>query len=206
MDGEISSLEQSTVLRLKNMTSHCCLRIVRQELEKLGVRVNSVSFGEADITYNVSDPGFEMIRKVLAENGFELIQNREEAIVEQIKIAVIELIHLSNNSNSIIRNSDYLVDKIQLSYQYLSNLFSQHEKITLEKFIILHKIEKVKELLSYDELTLSEIAFQMGYSSVQYLSTQFKNVTGLSVTEYKKDPEKSRIPLDDLLTKARSQL
>ncbi len=206
MDGEISSLEQSTILRLKNMTSHCCLRIVRQELEKLGVRVNSVSFGEADITYNVSDPGFEMIRKVLAENGFELIQNREEAIVEQIKIAVIELIHLSNNSNSIIRNSDYLVDKIQLSYQYLSNLFSQHEKITLEKFIILHKIEKVKELLSYDELTLSEIAFQMGYSSVQYLSTQFKNVTGLSVTEYKKDPEKSRIPLDDLLTKARSQL
>jgi len=199
MDEEISSLEQSTVLRLKNMTCLCCVRIVTQELEKLGVKVNSVSLGEADITYNISDPGFEMIRKVLEENGFGLVQNREEAIVEQIKIAVIELIHMSNNSNSIIRNSDYLVDKIQLSYQYLSNLFSQHENMTLEKFIILHKIEKVKELLSYDELTLSEIAFQMGYSSVQYLSTQFKNVTGLSVTEYKKDPAKSRIPLDDLL-------
>lgn len=183
------------------MSCHCCVRIVREELEKIGVKVNSVSLGEADITYNISEPGFDVIRKVLAENGFELVQNREEAIVEQIKIAVIELIHLSNNSNSIIRNSDYLVDKIQLSYQYLSNLFSQHEQITLEKFIILHKIEKVKELLSYDELTLSEIAFQMGYSSVQYLSTQFRSITGLSVTEYKRDPVKSRIPLDDLLRK-----
>ncbi|MBP6978169.1 MAG: helix-turn-helix domain-containing protein [Bacteroidales bacterium] len=201
MDELTLSYEQSTTLRLKNMTSHCCIRIVREELEKLGVKVNSVSLGEVDITYNVTDPGFDLIQKVLAENGFELIQNREEAIVEQIKIAVIELIHLSNNSNSIIRNSDYLVDKIQLSYQYLSNLFSQHEKITLEKFIILHKIEKVKELISYDELTLSEIAFQMGYSSVQYLSTQFKNVTGMSVTEYKKDPVRNRVPLDDLLKK-----
>jgi AraC-like DNA-binding protein len=198
---ESSSQEQTTILRLKNMSCHCCVRIVREELEKIGVKVNSVSLGEADITYNISEPGFDVIRKVLAENGFELVQNREEAIVEQIKIAVIELIHLSNNSNSIIRNSDYLVDKIQLSYQYLSNLFSQHEQITLEKFIILHKIEKVKELLSYDELTLSEIAFQMGYSSVQYLSTQFRSITGLSVTEYKRDPVKSRIPLDDLLRK-----
>jgi AraC-like DNA-binding protein len=202
MDEPAPSYEQSTILRLKNMTSHCCVRIVREELEKLGVKVNSVSLGEADITYHITDPGFDVIRKVLAENGFELLLNREEAIVEQIKIAVIELIHLSNNSNSIIRNSDYLVDKIQLSYQYLSNLFSQHEKITLEKFIILHKIEKVKELISYEELTLSEIAYQMGYSSVQYLSTQFKNITGLSVTEYKKDPAVNRIPLDDLLKKA----
>ncbi len=201
MDEPNPSYEQSTTLRLKNMTCHCCIRIVRQELEKLGVKVNSISLGEVDITYHLTDPGFDIIRKVLAENGFELIQNREESIVEQIKIAVIELIHLSNNSNSIIRNSDYLVDKIQLSYQYLSNLFSQHEKMTLEKFIILHKIEKVKELISYDELTLSEIAFQMGYSSVQYLSTQFKNITGMSVTEYKKDPGKNRIPLDDLLSK-----
>ena len=202
MDEQVPSLEQSTILRLKNMTSHCCVRIVRDELEKLGVKVNAISLGEVDITYSITDPGFDMIRKVMAENGFELLQNREEAIVEQIKIAVIELIHLSNNSNSIIRNSDYLVDKIQLSYQYLSNLFSQHEGTTLEKFIILHKIEKVKELISYEELTLSEIAYQMGYSSVQYLSTQFKNITGLSVTEYKKDPGKNRIPLDDLLKQA----
>ncbi len=199
MDESPPSVKQSTILRLKNMTSHCCLRIVREELEKLGVKVNSISLGEVDITYHLTDPGFDTIRQTLSDSGFELILNREEAIVEQIKIAVIELIHLSNNSNSIIRNSDYLVDKIQLSYQYLSNLFSQHEKMTLEKFIILNKIEKVKELISYEELTLSEIAYQMGYSSVQYLSTQFKNITGLSVTEYKRDPVQNRIPLDDLL-------
>ncbi|HNS17807.1 MAG TPA: helix-turn-helix domain-containing protein [Bacteroidales bacterium] len=201
MEEPNTSYEQSTTLRLKNMICQCCIRMVREELEKMGVKVNSIGLGEADITYNIADPGFDRIRKALAEKGFELIHNREEFIVEQIKIAVIELIHFSNNSNSIIRNSDYLVDKIQLSYQHLSNLFSQHEKMTLEKFIILHKIEKVKELISYDELTLSEIAYQMGYSSVQYLSTQFKNITGMSVTEYKKDPVKNRIPLDDLLKK-----
>lgn len=199
MEDTAPVLEQTTTIRLKNMTSHCCIRIVRETLETIGVKVHSLSLGEAEITYHIMDPGFDKIRDVLRENGFELILNREEAIVEQIKIAVIELIHLSNNSNSIIRNSDYLVDKIQLSYQYLSNLFSQHENITLEKFIILHKIEKVKELLSHDELTLSEIAYQMGYSSVQYLSTQFRNITGMSVTEYKKDPVKNRIPLEDII-------
>jgi AraC-like DNA-binding protein len=174
------------------------MRIVREELEKIGVTVNAIRLGEVEITYDLIDPGFEAIKKVLAGSGFEVILDREEAIVEQIKIAVIELIHMANNSNSIIRNSDYLVDKIQLSYQYLSNLFSQHESMTLEKFIILHKIEKVKELISYGELTLSEIAYQMGYSSVQYLSTQFKSITGISVTEYKKDPVKNRVPIDDI--------
>ncbi len=198
MEAERSSSVIVSTLRLKNMTSHCCERIVRMELEKLGVTVIAIQLGEVEIRYDLLNPGFDAIKNALSRSGFDIILNREETIVEQIKIAVIELIHLANNSNSIIRNSDYLVDKIQLSYQYLSNLFSQHENMTLERFIILHKIEKVKELISYDELTLSEIAYQMGYSSVQYLSTQFKAITGLSVTEYKKDPVKNRISLEDI--------
>ncbi len=189
----------TTSLRLKNMTSFCCMRIVRQELEKIGAKVDSVVMGEVTLIYRVDDPGFELIKKTLEDNGFEIITDRERMLVEQIKVAVIELIHFASNANSIIRNSDYLVDKLQLSYQYLSSLFSKHEKTTLEKYIILNKIEKVKELLFNDEMTLSEIAYQMGYSSVQYLSSQFRNVTGISVTQYKKDPVRYRKALDDLI-------
>jgi len=175
------------------------MRIVRQELEKIGAKVDSVVMGEVTLIYRVDDPGFELIKKTLEDNGFEIITDRERMLVEQIKVAVIELIHFASNANSIIRNSDYLVDKLQLSYQYLSSLFSKHEKTTLEKYIILNKIEKVKELLFNDEMTLSEIAYQMGYSSVQYLSSQFRNVTGISVTQYKKDPVRYRKALDDLI-------
>jgi len=106
-------------------------------------------------------------------------------MVEKIKLSVIELVHLMNNVDSIARKSDYLVEKLGLSFQYLSKIFSAHEPITLEKFIILHKIERTKELIDSNDYTLSEIAFMMDYSSVQHLSTQFKNITGISVTEYK---------------------
>ena len=124
---------------------------------------------------------------------------KEEALVEKIKQALIELIHLSNNNNSIIRNSDYLVEKTGMNYQYLSSLFKQKEKITLEKYIILLKIEKAKELITYNELSLSEISYMMGYSSVQYLSSQFKNITGLTVSQFKQSPNKSRKPLNKII-------
>ena len=110
-------------------------------------------------------------------------------MVEQIKLAVIELIHYYNNANSLIRNSDYLVEKLGYTYQYLSSIFSKHENITLEKYIIVQKIEKAKELLEFENYTLSEISFMMGYSSVQYLSNQFRQITGVSVSDYKKAKE-----------------
>jgi len=133
--------------------------------------------------------------ELLATEGFETLMSREEQIIEKIKLVVIELVHKAGNVNSIIRNSDYLVERMGMSYSYLSSVFSTYEHITLEKFIILHKIEKVKELIEYGEFTLSEIALQLGYSSVQYLSNQFRQISGVSVSEYKRS-DSSRIPLE----------
>ena len=129
--------------------------------------------------------------------GFEILRDKEKMLVEQIKQAVIELVHHSTY-NAMVRNSDYLVERFGMSYPYISSLFSKHEGTTLEKFTILHKIEKVRELIEYGELTLSEIAYMMGYSSVQYLSTQFKSITGISVTEYRVTPANSRSGIDKL--------
>ncbi|MCK4464607.1 MAG: helix-turn-helix transcriptional regulator, partial [Bacteroidales bacterium] len=138
------------------------------------------------------------IEEILRTYGFDLITSHEKQQVEQIKIAVIELIHQLNNVDSIVRKSDYLVEKLGKSYQYLSKVFSSNEGITLEKFIIFQKIERIKELIYQDEYTLSEIAYMMDYSSVQYLSNQFKKITGLSVTEFRKNEYPLKKSIDQL--------
>ena len=185
-------MDVSKTLYVKYMVCKCCIRILRQELEQHGIRVYRIVLGEIDINFDSSKISELEIEKIINDNGFELVANKDKILVEQIKTAVIELVHIANNMNSIIRNSDYLVEKLGYSYQHLSAIFSKYESNTLEKFIILHKIEKVKEMIEYGDLTLSEIAFTMGYSSVQYLSTQFKNITGISVTDYKKAPDVER--------------
>jgi len=119
-------------------------------------------------------------------------------VIENIKIAVIDLIHYKKENDRAINISKYLADKLGMSYQYLSTLFSSMEGITIEKYIINQKIEKVKELLIYDDLTLSEISYKLNYSSVQHLSNQFKKITGFTPTEFKHLKEKNRIPLDKL--------
>lgn len=167
-------------------------------MTEIGVDIENIRLGEVSLSYDESKISEEEIIKTLSTNGFPVITGKEQQLVESIKIAVIELIHLSGNKSSLIRNSDYLVDKTGFSYQYLSSVFSKEEDITLEKFIILHKIEKVKELLEEDEYTLSEISYQLDYSSVQYLSAQFKSVTGLTVTQYKKGNLHLRIPLEEV--------
>lgn len=128
----------------------------------------------------------------------DIVEDKEEQLVEDIKVSVIELIHGLNNMNSIIRKSDYLVEKLGKSYQQLSKIFSAHEPITLEKYIILHKIERTKELIDQDDYTLSEISYMMDYSSVQYLSNQFKKITGVSVSDYKKGSSNYKKSLSDL--------
>lgn len=153
-------------------------------MEKLGAQVNYVKIGEISLTFNPVKLSEKTLIRAIEETGFELILNRESILINQIKNAVIDLVHHST-FDAMVKNSDFLVQKFSLSYQYMSTLFSTKEHITLEKFIILQKIEKVKELIRQDELTLSEIAFMMGYSSVQYLSTQFKKIEGISVSEYK---------------------
>lgn len=189
-----NNLNYST-LHLKNMLCSCCLTVVRDLLVQQGAEVTHVSPGKVTFAYPADRDEADFLNS-LADHGFESIQGREEQIVELIKQAVVELIHEAGNVNSIIRNSDYLVERIGLSYAYLSSVFAKYENLTLERYIILHKIEKVKILIDYDELTLSEIAMQLGYSSVQYLSNQFKQVTGLTVSEYKKYPGDLRIPID----------
>jgi AraC family transcriptional regulator len=180
------------------MVCQCCLRVISQELERAGVTVSEIQLGKARVSYDPHLVTMEQIRAVLNALGTDLVESREQRLVEEIKLAVVELIHYMNNVDSIVRKSDYLVEKTGLSFAYLSRIFSSHEKITLEKFIILHKIERIKELIDQEEFTLSEIAFMMDYSSVQYLSNQFKHITGMTVSEYRESDRSSKKSIDQL--------
>ena len=196
MEGNKDCMQRT--IYLKNMICSCSIRMVKEYLERIGVAVEEVSLGKATIRYNEKKIAFDDIRVELKLLGLEIIENRDQQLVEKIKLAVIELIHHMNNVDSIARKKDYIVEKLGLSYTYLSRIFSAHEKITLEKYIILNKIERIKELIDQEEFTLSEIAFMMDYSSVQYLSNQFKHITGMSVSDYKHSNRSARIPVDAL--------
>ena len=180
------------------MLCSCCFRLIENEFEKAGIKILSIQAGTVDIEFDPEKQNLDSIEKILSEMGMGLIKTREQQIVEQIKTAVIELIHFSNNVNSILRKSDYLVEKLAMSYQHMSKIFSKHENITLEKYIIRNKIERIKELIDSNEYSLSEIAYMMDYSSVQYLSNQFKKETGISVSEYKKGEKRIKHTLDEL--------
>jgi AraC family transcriptional regulator len=196
--GKPLTVNIASTLNIKNMVCNCCIRVLKEDFEKAGILVRKIKLGEAEISYDPEKINFPQIEKILADDGFELITDKEKILVEQIKLAVIELIHYYNNANSLIRNSDYLIEKLGYTYQYLSSIFSKHENITLEKYIILQKIEKVKELLEFDNYTLSEISFLMGYSSLQYLSNQFRQITGVSVSDYKKNKAGERKALNNI--------
>jgi len=183
---------------IRNMMCSCCTRIVKEDLTKLGVTVLDVKLGEATIIFDSEKINKKQIEDALFELGMELIGNKDEIQVEQIKQTVIELIHYMNNVDSIARKSEYLVEKMGKSYQTLSKLFSKYEPVTLEKYIILQKIERVKELALDDKYTLSEIAWMMDYSSPHHLSNQFKIITGVSLSDFKKDPAAYKKPINKL--------
>jgi len=183
---------------IKNMVSNCCTILLKEKFEQAGIRVDNIQLGTVTVTCSPALITDKFIDNLLGKYGFELIKNRELQLIEQIKIAIIELIHQLNNVDSIVRKSDYLVEKLGLSYSYLSRIFSSHEPITLERYIILQKMERIKELIDQSEYTLSEIAFMMDYSSVQYLSNQFRKETRLSVTDYKKSNFVLKKPIDKL--------
>ncbi|MCK5137420.1 MAG: helix-turn-helix domain-containing protein [Bacteroidales bacterium] len=188
----------SRTIYIKNMVCFCCIQLIRERLDRAGIEVEEISPGKATISYDEQAISNDDIRRVLNDIGTDIIEGRDKILVEQIKQAIIELIHLMNNMDSIIRKSDYLVEKTGLSYAYLSRIFSSQEHITLEKYIILNKIERIKELIDQDEFTLSEIAFMMDYSSVQYLSNQFKQITGMTVSDYKDSDRSSKKSIDKL--------
>jgi YesN/AraC family two-component response regulator len=186
-------------LLIKNMVSNCCLILLKERLVTAGITVHDISLGSVSVSFYKDKITFDNIRSVIQSIGLDVLESREQQIVEQIKIAVIELIHHMNNVDSIVRKADYLVEKLGYSFAYLSRLFSSSESITLEKYIILQKIERIKELILSEEFTLSEIAFMMDYSSVQYLSSQFKKITGVSVSEFKNSPGSHKNPIENIL-------
>jgi len=171
--------------------------VVRTELEKIGFNSISLSLGEVELDRNISDEEKQFINKHLESFGFELIDDKKSRLIGQIKSLIIELVHhLNNEINTNL--SEFLSSKLHHDYTYLSNLFSDVEGSTIEKYFIAQKIEKVKELLVYNELSLSEIAFQLNYSSVAHLSNQFKKVTGLTPSHFKNIKILKRKPLDEV--------
>ncbi|MBK0404618.1 AraC family transcriptional regulator [Adhaeribacter sp. BT258] len=178
-------------LAIKNMVCQRCVRVVKEELENLGLEVKVIELGEATVTGNA---GSEQIKQVLAKAGFELLEDKKARQVEQIKNFIIQLIQEPEARH--LNYSDLIAEHVGKDYHYLSQLFSSSENVTIEKYIILQKIERVKEWLVYDELTLSEMAYKLGYSSVAHLSSQFKQVTGFTPTAFKKLKAHKRKPLD----------
>ena len=183
---------------IRNMMCSCCIRLVKEDLTKLGATVLDVKLGEATISFDPEKICRSQIEEVLQELGMGLISDKDEIVVEQIKQTIIELVHYMNNVDSIVRKSEYLVEKMGRSYQTLSKLFSKVEPITLEKYIILQKIERVKELALEDKISLSEIAWMMDYSSPHHLSNQFKIITGISLSDFKKDPATHKKSINNL--------
>jgi AraC-like DNA-binding protein len=174
-----------------------CKMIVKDVLEKEGLRTRHIELGEAEIESGPAKEQLARIRESLRNFGFELIDGKKSRIIEKIKNTIIETVHHSE-TNPEVNLSTLIAQKLNLDYRYLSNLFSEVEGTTIEKYFISQRIEKVKELLIYDELSLSEIADKLGYSSVAYLSTQFKKITGLTPTFYKSLKDHKRKNIEDL--------
>lgn len=188
-----------TILYIRNMVCKRCIRVIEEEFEKLGLKIKSISLGEVKVEDQLNNSMTERVRKVLEDNGFELIEDRKKLLIEQIKLLILDLIRDEEKIAGKINLSEFLSDKIKSEYHYLSTLFSSVENITIEHYYILQKIERAKELLKYGDLTLSEIAFRLGYSSVAHLSAQFKKVTGMNANQFKTLTENTRKPLDEVI-------
>ncbi|NQU80001.1 MAG: helix-turn-helix transcriptional regulator [Bacteroidetes bacterium] len=179
------------------MVSNRCKMAVKEELKKLGLHFIVVDLGEVEIMENISAEQREQVKIALLNSGLELMDDKRAVLIEKIKNTIIEMIHYTDELPKT-NFSDYLSEKLNHHYTYLANLFSEVQGTTIEHFIISHKIERIKELIIYDELNITEIAFKMNYSSVAYLSNQFKKVTGLSPSHFKQLKDKRRSPIEEI--------
>lgn len=177
------------------MVCNRCILVVQNELDKLGIEANNIKLGEITLKKDLTTKEREALENVLDPLGFQVIDDKKSRMIEKIKNVIIDLVHHQDN-DAKTNHSDVLSDALHNDYNYLSNLFSDIEGTTIEKYFIAQKVEKAKELLVYDELSLSEIADRMNYSSVAYLSNQFKKVTGLTPSHFKQIREDKRKPLD----------
>jgi AraC-like DNA-binding protein len=178
------------------MVSLRCKMVVKDELAKLGLHSVVVELGSVEIAEEISIEDREKLRINLLRSGLELMEDKRSILIEQIKGVIIEMIHYSEEAPKV-NYSDYISEKLAYDYTYLSNIFSEVKGITIQQFIIINKIERVKELLLYDELNLTEIAYKLNYSSVAHLSNQFKKITGLSPSFYKQLKQKRNINLEN---------
>lgn len=174
-----------------------CKMVVKSEFEKLGLQTISVELGEVELQNEISESQKEVLLQNLQVLGFDLIDDKKSKTIDKIKTLIIDLVHHKNNDLKI-NLSDYLVQNLNQDYSTLSNLFSEVENTTIEKYFISQKIEKVKELLIYNELSLSEIADLLNYSNVAHLSNQFKKITGFTPTYFKQLKDKKRIQIENL--------
>jgi AraC-like DNA-binding protein len=174
-----------------------CKMVVKAELSKLGMGFKTVELGEVEIDENISPEQRDQLKTGLLKSGLELMDDKKSVLIQRIKNVIVELVHYSEEPLAI-KFSEYLSEKLDHDYTYLANLFSEVQGTTIEKFFIAHKIERVKELLVYNELNLTEIAYQMHYSSVAHLSSQFKKVTGLTPSHFKQLKDKRRSMLDNV--------
>jgi AraC-like DNA-binding protein len=185
-------------VHIRNMVCPRCIRSVAGIFNDAGIAVNEVELGKVDTINKLSDEQVSQIKKALAEDGFEWLDDQKVRLVEQIKLLIMKLVQDEQLAGMRENLSDYLAGKLHKDYRYLSTLFSSLEEHTIEQYFILQKIEKVKEWLVYDEYTLSEIAFKLGYSSVAHLSAQFKRTTGFTPSDYKRLKDHHRKPLDSV--------
>nr|WP_302829881.1 AraC family transcriptional regulator [uncultured Bacteroides sp.] len=184
-------------LHIKNMVCNRCIMVIKNQLEQLGLQPLSVELGIVVLSDKITDGVYQSVKEAIEPFGFKLIDDKKSQMIEQIKDTIIELVHYSD-SDLKVNLSDYLVSKFNRDYSSLSKLFSEVTNTTIEKYLIAQKIERAKELLVYGELSLNEIADQLNYSSAAYLSAQFKSVTGLTPSYFKKIKENKRKPLDEV--------
>jgi AraC-like DNA-binding protein len=182
---------------IKYMVSTRCKMLVKEELKKLGLHFVNVDLGTVEIMENITNQQREQLKTALLKSGLELIDDKRAILIEKIQNVIIEMVHYSDELPKT-NFSDYLCNKLNYDYTYMANLFSETKGITIEHFIIRHKIERVKELIIYDELNLSEIAWNLHYSSVAHLSHQFKKITGLTPSFFKSLKHKKRSTLENV--------
>ncbi|MEE1963610.1 AraC family transcriptional regulator [Allomuricauda taeanensis] len=184
------------LLYIKYMVSLRCKMVVKEELKKLGLHYVNVDLGTIEVLDDITDFQREALRNNLKKYGLELLDDNRKIIIEKIKSVIIEMIHYSDELPKV-NYSDYISEKLGYDYTYLANMFSEVKGVTIQQFIIINKIERIKELLLYDELNLTEISYLLHYSSVSHLSNQFKKITGLTPSYYKKLKNKRLKNLED---------
>lgn len=185
-------------LVIKNMICSRCLKVIQQDMKSLGIEILELSMGRLKFRFPKGSITLSEINAVLAEDDFEIIKDKNEVITEKVKLVLVDLVnHLPVTLNKKL--SDYLTSKIGKDYWTLSKIFSKTTNLTIERYFILLKIEKAKEMIEYDEMNFSEIAYELGYNNIYHLSGQFKQVTGISMSEYKQMDCKQRSPLNKIL-------